>query len=720
MLGDDGQRYQETQHHESFPNKVSDKMSRDHKQENGMESAFANKQLESPSSEEEPPAANISQNPKYQLFLASDIVGKVSRNETNENGPRSSQWESSNSRFGSNNHRGSLESLASRDWDTMSDRVGGFDSPPRVFNSPYAAHSIDHVYRNAEYKDMMSPAPSDLSVFSYNSRSVSPVPSPTVSASRGRFPAYDTLTRRREPSTSPYLLKTTAPYKRDYIEELTKQLDEIQKRNQFLEAESIEMDKERNQIRFEMRGLLVHNEDLFRTNTQLQVEMKRMRENMAEMEMEISALNERLRQQERELKEAREAMVEANTQEFAFGFLQQALKNKIEDAEEALEKQTKHSQTLSEKLWHMEREVEELRVDKEMRDKKNSELSNTVLRLEAELGDALKAASQSAIELSLQQKLKNEAQLQVEELEESLLENTQELDKAQQIVRRLQGEIAEKLTDKEKSLEEEIQLRERIQLQCKQAERTVEDLQMELEAMAQSKEEVVKQLKQTQEKVIDLESDLEELLDNEQRSTSKYKRASEQAEQFQMKLIQEKDLNDQLEYEKAILEREIKDLHKEIQELQNTRVQDDIIIKFESKIKDLENSLRTEERNKGMLTNNIGKLERKVSELMEQTEEERKLAMEQKDLMAQRIRSLKRQLNDSEEEAGRKEAQHRHTQRELTEEREATARLQKQLLEQNLQMKWKDSLVMRQTLENRRIDLDKDDEHGIDSTTSKD
>lgn len=32
-----------------------------------------------------------------------------------------------------------------------------------------------------------------------------------------------------QPSTSPYLLKSSAPYKRDYIEELTKQLDEIQK-----------------------------------------------------------------------------------------------------------------------------------------------------------------------------------------------------------------------------------------------------------------------------------------------------------------------------------------------------------------------------------------------------------------------------------------------------------------------------------------------------------
>lgn len=54
------------------------------------------------------------------------------------------------------------------------------------------------VFSALAVQDMMSPAPSDLSVFSYNSRSVSPVPSPTVSGSRGRFPAYDTLTRRRE------------------------------------------------------------------------------------------------------------------------------------------------------------------------------------------------------------------------------------------------------------------------------------------------------------------------------------------------------------------------------------------------------------------------------------------------------------------------------------------------------------------------------------------
>lgn len=56
--------------------------------------------------------------------------------------------------------------------------------------------------------------------------------------------------------------------------------------------------------------------------------------------------------------------------------------------------------------------------------------------------------------------------------------------------------------------------------------------------------------------------------------------------------------------------------------------------------------------------------------------------------MAQRIRSLKRQLNEAEEEAGRRDAQLRHCQRELAEEREANGRLQRQLLDQHLQTKY--------------------------------
>ncbi|XP_040013965.1 uncharacterized protein LOC120806664 [Xiphias gladius] len=695
----------------------------------------SSKQPDSPS-EEEPSTPRItptSQNPKYQLFLnnelrtnglsGKDADGPGGSGSVGENGARLSRWETT--RPGLNHYRGSLESLASRDGDTMSDRFGVVDSPPRVFNSPYTtATAMDYntMYRVSEFKVQggLSPATSEMNLYGFNSRSTSPVgiPTPTLTSPRLRLSTYETLVKRRAEFNNPvipthYSMRSTtlgAPNKKDYIEELTKQLDSCQRRNQFLEAESVEMEKERNQIRFEMRGLLVNNEDLLRTNTQLTNELKRMREQMIEMEKENQCIGERYRDMEIEVKEARDMMLEANTQEYAFNFLQQSLKNKIQDAEENLEKQTQHAKTLSEKLWLAERQLEELEVDKDTKHKRTSELNSTIQRLETELGEALQASTQAAAELHLQQKLREDAQLRVEELEESLLEKEQELQRLQSLVARLQGEVSGKLIDKERTLEEEIQLRERIQLQCKQAERTLDDLHMELQSTNQARDDVAKQLKQAQEKLIDLESDLEELHDSEQRWAAKHKRAIEQTEQLQLKLIQEKDLNDQLETEKAVMERQLRGLRLEVEELQSSRVQEDIISRAECRVKELENSVRTEERNKAVLTNTISKLERRINELTDQMDEEQRIATEQKDLMTQRIRSLKRQLNEVEEDASRKDAQYRHTQRELAEERETASRLQRQLLDQHLQTKRKDTLTIRQTLDNLRLDLSIDDE----------
>lgn len=98
-------------------------------QESEMDS---NKQPDSPTEEEPstPRAVTTSQNPKYQLFLSKDLKtngvsgkdadGPGGGGSVGENGPRLSRWETN--RLGVN--RGSLESLASRDLDAASDRVG--------------------------------------------------------------------------------------------------------------------------------------------------------------------------------------------------------------------------------------------------------------------------------------------------------------------------------------------------------------------------------------------------------------------------------------------------------------------------------------------------------------------------------------------------------------------------------------------------------------------
>ncbi|XP_035379344.1 cingulin, partial [Electrophorus electricus] len=118
-----------------------------------------------------------------------------------------------------------------------------------------------------------------------------------------------------------------------------------------------------------------------------------------------------------------------------------------------------------------------------------------------------------------------------------------------------------------------------------------------------------------------------------------------------------------------------------------------------------------------VLANTISKLERKVLELSEQLQEEQKVGEEQKDLMTQRMRSLKRQLNEAEEELSRCESQNRLMQRELTEEKEASARLNKQLLDLQLLVKMKESVKRRQTLDSLKLHLSEDEDEDFKPTT---
>lgn len=58
-----------------------------------------------------------------------------------------------------------------------------------------------------------------------------------------------------------------------------------------------------------------------------------------------------------------------------------------------------------------------------------------------QLAEALQSTTQAAAELSLQQKLREDSELRVEELEESLLEKEQELQRQHILIARLQGEV---------------------------------------------------------------------------------------------------------------------------------------------------------------------------------------------------------------------------------------------------------------------------------------
>lgn len=94
-----------------------------------------NRHPDSPSEDDlsTPRAASSSESSKFHTYTNNEPgINGVSgrdvdggRGSAGENSPRLARWETT--RLGLNHYRGSLESLASRDWDTGSDRVGEAD-----------------------------------------------------------------------------------------------------------------------------------------------------------------------------------------------------------------------------------------------------------------------------------------------------------------------------------------------------------------------------------------------------------------------------------------------------------------------------------------------------------------------------------------------------------------------------------------------------------------
>ncbi|KAK6494400.1 cingulin-like [Huso huso] len=599
--------------------------------------------------------------------------------------------------------------------EALSIKIPGNETPPRAFNSLYRSPSAeyDRIFRMSDFKECLSPTPSEVSLNSMSSYSQwSGVTLPQTSFPQGRFAIYESWGRLKGMLPALPNLRPGIHHKRDYIQELIRLLDVSEKRNAFLEAESLEMSRERGRIRYEMRGLLVNNEDLIRNMAVMQNELKKLKDRVLELERENFTLNESITQLERELSNAKEVLGEANDQEYAFTYLQQSLHQKLLEAQEALDNQSKRCDAMAEKLWLAERNQDQLETEKQNLDTKIVSLSSTVLRLETELGEALQVSAEAAAGITLHQQYKEKTQNSIEELEERLKEKCQELEEAQCNRTRQLEELSLKQLDKDRQLEEEIQLRERLQLLSKQAERSIEDLQMELQTTTQAKEELSKQLKQAQETIIDLESDLEEMNDTEHRWAGKHKRTMEQNEQLQIKLLHERDLREQLECDKQMLERQNKDLELELRDLRSSQTHEDILSKTEIKAKEMESSLRAEERNKATLMGIIQKMERKNKDLSEQMDEERRQLEEEKDQLGQRVKSLKRQLGQAEEEMERREAQNRHIQREMAELKESNSLLQKQLSDLQIQLKRKESFMMKKSRDilNMRIDLDSEEE----------
>merc|ERR1712156_1082646 len=230
------------------------------------------------------------------------------------------------------------------------------------------------------------------------------------------------------------------------------------------------------------------------------------------------------------------------------------------------------------------------------------------------------------------------------------------------------------LEKKVKNLEADmIQIQEDLSA-AERARRTAEaerdDLQEEINSNAGKGSIMSDEKRRLDARIAALEEELEEEQGNSEMLMERAKKAHVQIEQMTTELAQERGQAQKLENSKMLLERQNKELRAKLQELETSQraKAKATIAALESKIANLEEQLAAETGERMAQAKMNRKQEKKMKENLLMLEDERRHAdqyKEQAEKVNSRIKALKRQLDETEEEVSREKAQRRKIQREL-------------------------------------------------------
>ncbi|KAI4540514.1 hypothetical protein MG293_009555 [Ovis ammon polii] len=506
---------------------------------------------------------------------------------------------------------------------------------------------------------------------------------------------------------------------RESVEEATKNVEVLASRSSTAEQ---------TQVGAEMRvkALQEENEKLRGSVEELERTVARLQRQLADLQDDEAKAKETLKKCEGETRQLEEALLHARKEEKEAVSAKRALQTDLEEAQRNLSRATQEQKQLSERLKDEAEQKEQLRRLKNEMENERWHLDKTIEKLQKEMADIVEVSRTSTLELQNQlDEYKEKNRRELAEMQRQLKEKTLEAEKSRLTAMKLQDEtrlMEEELRDYQRAQEEALTKRQLL-------EQTLKDLEYELEAKSHLKDDrgrlvkqmemhsyIIKAIKQVlkdmlwTDKVSQLEMELEEERNNSDLLSERITRSREQMEQMRNELLQERAMKQDLECDKISLERQNKDLKSRIIHLEGSyrSSKEGLVVQMEARIAELEDRLESEERDRASLQLSNRRLERKVKELVMQVDDEHLSLTDQKDQLSLRLKAMKRQVEEAEEEIDRLESSKKKLQRELEEQMDVNEQLQGQLnsMKKDLRLKKLPSKVL--------DDVDDDDDLSTD------
>nr|KAF6396420.1 cingulin [Rousettus aegyptiacus] len=457
------------------------------------------------------------------------------------------------------------------------------------------------------------------------------------------------------------------------LQQLRQDCEDASKAQMAAEADATVLGQRRAAVETTLRETQEENDEFRRRILGLEQQLKEARGLAEGGEVAEARLRDKVQRLEAEKQRLEGALDTAQEEEGSLAAAKRALEVRLDEAQRALARSAQEQQALRRALEEEGQQREALRQAKAELEEQKRLLDRTVDRLNKELEQIGDDSRQALQQLQAQlEEYKEKARREVADAQRQAKEWASEAEKTSGGLSRLQDET-QRLRQ---ALQASQADRDTARLDKELLAQRLQGLEQEAENKKRSQDDRTRQLKGLEEKVSRLEAELDEERSTVELLTDRMTRGRDQVDQLRTELMQERSARQDLECDKISLERQNKDLKSRLASSEGFQKPSSSFSQLEAQNRELQERLQAEEREKAVLQSTNRKLERRVKELSIQIDDERQHVNDQKDQLSLKVKALKRQVDEAEEEIERLDGLRKKAQRELEEQHEVNEQLQ--------------------------------------------
>ncbi|XP_061598269.1 cingulin isoform X2 [Cololabis saira] len=498
--------------------------------------------------------------------------------------------------------------------------------------------------------------------------------------------------------------------------DLDKQKDELDEKEEALEALAKASGEKEAHLQSEIDRL---KEQMQKEKAELEKTLERAKESSTastgkavgdhSTTLELQETNTRLRERLAHMKRLHSSMPRSPEAEDALEVLEdenRSLKTQLEEAKRAGTRLSKERDELTWRLEERDLERDVLKRSKSDLEEQKRLLDRALEKINKEMETMLGDSRQSVSALQTQlDDFRERSRKDLLEAQRNSKDKLAELQRAQSNLKTQQEEVSRLKKDLLACSEE----RDSAQLERDLLNNRLKHLEGELESERSTCSERSRDIRGLEDKMKTLEIELDEERSSVELLNDRITRSRDQVDQLRSELMQERSARHDLEMDKSALERQIKELRSRVADMEGQTRPSAGVTLLENKVQELEERLRSEEREKASIQASQRRTERKLKDLNVTLDQERSQHVEQRDQLSLRVKALKRQVDESEGEVERLEGVRRKILRDLEEQQELQEALQAKVSSLEGELKRKSQQTHRSALGSSTLSSEEED-----------